>query len=165
MSYNFTPMTEEEINAANLMEEGIYNFEVVKSSYKTSKAGNPMAELNIMVWDHDGKQKIIFDYLIFSHVPLNIKKVKHFCDTVGLQEEYKKGQIPEDLERLSGKVKIIIQKGQLIPEDKLQGKPKGSCYPDKNAVEDYVMTDKGAVKQEANPSKEVDDFFDDEIPF
>lgn len=151
--YTFNPMSEEEINAFSLMDEGVYDFEVVKSTRKVSKSNNPMAELNINVWDKEGKQHLIFDYLVFSTVPLNIKKVKHFCDATGLQEEYKKGQVPEELQGRSGKVQIGVQEEQ--------PKPGGGFYPKKNCVIDYVMTDKGATKV----SLQTDPDFDDSVPF
>lgn len=111
--YTFTPMTEEEINAFNLMDEGVYDFQVVKSTRKLSKSSNnPMAELSLNIWDKEGKTHLVFDYLVFSSVPLNIKKVKHFCDATGLAEVYKTGKMPEELENLSGKVEIGIQEEQ-----------------------------------------------------
>lgn len=153
MSYNFDPMTDEEIEASSLVEDGTYNFEVVKSTRKTSKSGNQMAEIQNMIWDKDGKTHMVFDYLVFSKVPMNIKKVKHFCDATGLQEEYKKGQLPEELERLSGKAIIGIQDER--------PNPNGGVYARKNVVIDYVITDKGAVK--SPPSDQFMD--DDSIPF
>jgi hypothetical protein len=138
MSYAFQPMTEEELNAANLVDDGVYNFEVIKATKKTSSKGNPMAELNIRFWDNEGVVHTMFDYLVFSQVPLNIKKVKHFCDSTGLSEEYKRGELPEELVGLSGKFELKTQ------EEQPNG--KGGFYPPKNVVSDYVMTGKGAVK-------------------
>lgn len=152
MSYSFNPMTEEELNSASMIEEGFYDFEVVKSTRKTSKSGNPMAELNINVWDKEGKQHLIFDYLVFSTVPLNIKKVKHFCDAVGLQDQYKQGQIPEELERYCGKVLIGIQ------EEKPN--PNGGCWPKKNIVVDYLKSDKESSKKPIESNE-----LNDDIPF
>lgn len=130
MIYSFKPMSEEEINSFNLMEDGIYDFEVIRSNRKISKQGNAMAELQLNVWSNEGKIHIIYDYLVFSEVPLNIKKIKHFCDSTGLKEEYKNGVLPEDLSRLSGKVKISTK-------DK-QPNPKGGFYEAKNVVFDYI---------------------------
>ena len=159
MSYSFHPFTEEELNQINLVEDGEYEFEVLRSDRRTSRAGNPMAELQIRYFDKNGIAHTVFDYLVFSSVPLNIKKVKHFCDATGLQEEYKQGSIPEELGGLSGKFKITTQEGQEIPEDKLQGKPKGSKYPSKNVVEDYIG------KKEIQKNVEKDTFISDDLPF
>ena len=45
MSYSFQPLSDEELDAINIIPKGIYSFEVSKSTRKTSRAGNPMAEL------------------------------------------------------------------------------------------------------------------------
>ena len=146
--YNFNPMTEDEFNQFQLIEDGVYDFTVAKSTRKQSKQGNDMAELQLLI-----DNNLIFDYLVFSKVPLNIKKVKHFCDTTGLEDD-KKGALPETLERLKGKVHIGIQEEQ----------PKfgGGFYPKKNIVIDYVVTDKGAVKV---PLSGAESFVDSDIPF
>lgn len=153
MSYVFTPLTDEELDSKtfSLLEEGDYSFEVSKAVKKTSKAGNAMAELQLKIWDKYGKINYVFDYLIFSNVPLNIKKVKHFCESTGIEDCYKKGSIPEELQSLCGKVKIGIGKGN--------EKPDGGFYPDKNIVIDYLK-DKSIVNV-----KNAEDNFDDELPF
>ena len=155
MSYNFNPMSDEEINNIGLFEEGVYDFEVLKSTEKVSKSNNTMAELQINIWNKNGKSKLVFDYLVFSKIGLNIKKVKNFCDTTGLQEQYKKGELPGDLSNLNGKTLIGIQEPQ--------PKPTGGFYPSKNYVMDYVTEDK-------KPSLKVEEigeteFKDDDIPF
>lgn len=152
MSYNFDPMTEEEIASSSLVEDGIYNFQVLKSTRKMSKSGNDMAEVQLNIWDNDGKIHPVFDYLVFSKIPLNIKKVKHFCDATGLVEEYKKGQMPEELESLSGKVQIGTQEER--------PNPNGGVYARKNFVVDYILSDKGSDK-----APTVDPELDDSIPF
>jgi hypothetical protein len=168
MSYNFQPMSEEELNKPDdLIADGIYNFEVIKSMRKTSRNGNPMAELHLKFWDKDGAVHTVTDYLVFSSVKFNIRKIKHFCDAVGLQDSFLKGELPEEFGGYAGKLSLVTQEGQEIPEDKLKGKRPGSKYPDKNVVEDYVMTDQGAVKYENSASKEHANapFQDDSLPF
>ena len=161
MTYSFNPMTDEELDTYNLLPDGIYAFEVAKSTRKVSKAGNQMAALQLYVWDKEGKMHIVFDNLIFSTVPLNIKKVKRFCDTTKLSKEYKEGRIPEDLTKRNGFVEIGTE----------DAKPKegGGFYPKKNIVIEYVMTAKGALMHDMNyaePEGGKDDFKDDEeIPF
>jgi hypothetical protein len=151
MSYAINPMTEEEIEAINLIPDGTYQFEVIRADPKISGKGNRMACLQLQVYDREGKPHIVYDYLIFSSVPLNIKKVKRFCDAVGLHEEYKKGEIPEDLERKHGYAEIGTQEEQ--------PKQGGGFYAKKNIVVEYVMTTKGALMDEAN------DKFNDTISF
>jgi hypothetical protein len=130
MSYTFTPKTEEELEQGDLMPDGLYSFEVTKAERKISQAGNPMAALQLLVWEVSGKSRIVFDYLIFSDVSMCIKKVKHFCDTTGLKAEYLQGNIPEDLSGLSGKLWIVTQDEQVDPKT-------GKRYPKKNVVDDY----------------------------
>lgn len=154
MSYSFNPITEEELNRSELVDDGVYDFEVIKATKKLSRAGNPMAELNIMFWDKEGQVHTLFDYLVFSTVNLNIKKVKHFCDATGLSKEYEKGELPEELQGLCGKFSLKTK------EQKPDG--KGGFYPSKNIVDDYVMTDKGAVKYE---TQKDDKFIDNDVPF
>lgn len=153
MSYNFNPMTDEEINSFGLVEKGIYNFEVVKSTRKKSKSGNDMAEIQLTLWDNEGRIHYVYDYLIFSDVPLNIKKVKHFCDAVGLSEDYKKGCLPEEMASLGGKVSIGIQEET--------AKPGGGFYPKKNVVVDYISSQEKDVKPKVSESE----FSDADIPF
>lgn len=152
MSFYFTPKTEEELNAFDLLDPGVYDFEVTKCARRTSKSGNPMAELQLCIWNKEGKTSFIFDYLVFSDINLNIRKVKHFCDAVGLSEAYKAGNLPEDLVGKGGKADLGIQ--EEIPN------PKGGIYPKKNVVVDYVMTDKGAIKVQTGS-----DFIDSDVPF
>lgn len=155
MSYRINPMTDEEIEEAaakskEVLPDGRYAFLVAKSTRKIYKSGNPMAELQLTCWDNTGKPVPVFDYLVFSNIPLNIKKVSHFCKATGLHEEYKKGEIPEELDGLAGELDLKIQDPQ--PND------KGGFYPRKNVVVDYIS---GNIQ-----SKSIDDFQDDkDLPF
>jgi hypothetical protein len=161
MSFSFPVMTEEEIQALNLVDEGIYDFEVVKATQKTSKSGNQMIELQLAIWDDKGKNHIVFDYLV--SITSMIYKIKHFCDTVGLTAEYQSGNFDVmQCEGRRGKVHIIVQAGQ--------PNPNGGMYSDKNAVRDYVIDDKGNVKidlsgKKSPEPKDEPSLVDDDIPF
>lgn len=148
--YKINPMSEEEIDASGLLEDGTYDFEVIKSTHKVSKSGNPMAELQLSLWGDDTRH-VVYDYLVFSAVPLNIRKVKHFCDATGLQKEYEKGEIPEELEGKSGKLILGKQEGR--------DKPDGGKYPDRNSVVDYI------ARQSGDKPKKDDIPFSDDVPF
>lgn len=151
MSYYFTPLSDEQLENIGLIEDGTYDFEIVHSDRKISEKGNNMAALQINVLDTNGISHLIYDYLVFSNVPLNIRKVKHFCDAVGLEDHYKKGEIPDKLDKLCGKVQIGIKES--TPNS------QGGLYPRKNIVIDYIKRDKNKfhVKE--------DNFFNDKIPF
>ena len=155
MSYSFQPLSDEELDAIDILPEGVYNFEVVKATHKISKAGNSMAEIQLGVWNNANKLCTVFDYLIFSTVPLNIRKVKHFCDSVGLIEEYKKGSLPDELSGYSGKVVVGIQDER--------PNPNGGFYPRKNVVVDYAKADKNVAKNDSVAGTE--ELFDDALPF
>ena len=156
MSYNLQPLTEEELNAFDTIEEGIYDFEVIKAERQTSKSGNPMAKLHLSVWDAHGKIAYVFDYLVFSSMKFCTRKVKHFCDAVGIADDYAKGNIREELEGLSGKVHLGIQPS--LPN------PTGGYYPEKNVVIDYVTKDNAEKIGEVKAEVKQDDFNDD-VPF
>lgn len=153
MSYTFQPMTEAELEAMSLVPEGIYDFEVLKSTRKISKSGNDMAELQLGIYDQEGRIRSIFDYLVFSSVNLNIKKISHFCKASGLAEEYIKGSLPEDLSGRCGKVNIGVQEER--------PKEAGGFYPKKNIVLDYIFNKEGQVKS----TSDKDDFKSDDVPF
>lgn len=151
MSYSFKPMTEEEIDSFDLIPVGQYDFMVTKSTRKISKANNPMAELQLTIWDNAGKTHTVFDYLVFSNAKLSMRKIRHFCYAVGLHKEYEAGEVPEELVGLQGKVEIGIKDEQ--PNQ------NGGFYPKKNIVVDYTKSD-GTPK--ALPKN---DDMNDEIPF
>jgi hypothetical protein len=174
MTYRINPLTEEQLN--EIAPNGTYNFKVIKSERTSSKAGNPMAALTLEIWQGNGKKYPIFTYLVFSDVNMNIRTVKHFCESTDLEDEYKKGELREDLRGLIGKVDIASEKGALIPPEKLNGKPLGSRYRDKNVVLDYLAKDaesktfmpdfpECANASEKLPLKEMPGDLNDDIPF
>lgn len=150
--YDIPNMTDDEIENGHLLEKGEYDFVVFASERKESKAGNPMAKLQLQVWDKEGKPHIIYDYLVFSNIGLNIKKVKHFCESVGLTEEFKNRKLPEKLADYAGRLSL----GRDEEKPNLQG----GVYPAKNIVLDYLKRDgnKQIIKKD-------DDFINDDLPF
>lgn len=152
MSFTFTPLSDEELDSFDLMEDGIYDFEVVKSTRKISQAGNPQCELQLKVWDMRGQVHTVFDYLVFTQVKLNLRKIKHFCESVGWAEKFSQGNLPEEMEMLCGKVQIGRQ-------DKTLKKDGNGFYPPKNVVIDYI--DKGKKTLSSVSSSELND----DIPF
>jgi hypothetical protein len=156
MTYNLQPLSEEELNAYDLIEEGVYDFEVLKAERQTSKSGNPMAKLQLNIWDKQGKSSVIFDYLVFSSVKFCTRKVKHFCEATGIEDDYLKGTIREELEQLCGKVHIGVQES--LPN------PNGGYYLSKNVVIDYITKDNAS--QVNVPMKKIEEMeFNDQIPF
>ena len=145
-----TPKTEDELKAINLIPEGIYNFEVLEAVEKLSKSNNEMIELKLGIWDDNGNMRVIFDYLLdaMEH------KLRHFCVITKNMERYdSKNLLPEHCIGNSGKVHLIIQKGK--------DKPDGTKYPDRNSVQDYVLSDTAVeVKKD-----EFINFINDDLAF
>ena len=121
----FKPLTDKELEDNQKQfepwPEGVYDFTVVEASEMTSKKGNQMIRLRIRCLNVEGQQRFVFDYLLEAME----FKLKHFCETAGLLEEYDSGNLNAAmcLDR-SGQVKLRI--------DKQEG------YDPKNVVEDYV---------------------------
>lgn len=146
----FTPKSDEELQMMNLMHEGEYPFEVLDATPEVSKSNNEMIKLKLKVFDQEGREHVIFDYLLEALS----WKLKHFCKATGLLDDYEAGVL-DHLKCIgkSGYVKIIIQKGNV--------NPSGGHYADKNSVKDYIF-----AESENKPfPKPTTDFKDDELPF
>jgi len=118
----FSPMTEDELARASLLEPGVYPFEVIAASEELSKAGNEMIKVKINVFGPDNQQAHIFDYLMEKLQ----YKLRHFCEATGLLQKYEAGTLSEvDCEGKSGWVKIKVE-------------PANGQYQAKNSVQDYV---------------------------
>jgi len=143
---NFDPRIDEEKH--ELLAPGEGDFEVLKSELKQSKAGNAYISLILKVWDKNGRQGTVFDYLMSYAMK---HKLKNFCYATGLNHNYDQGYLePENCMGKSGKLILGIEKDE-----------KG-VYKDKNRVMDYICSEnkpsKDDKKEELNP-------LDDDIPF
>ena len=160
--FNYQVYSEQEAieERYNLLKEGEYDAVVASSEDKVSaNSGNPMMDLSLQVFDQSGKARDVRDFLVFT--PKMMWKVIHFAESAGCLQGYQDGKLCSEMaigKRL--KVKINIEEGGEIPQDKLKGKPLGSKYPDKNKVEDYIKRD-DQVLAEANG----DPFTDDDVAF
>lgn len=144
----FTPKTDEQIKEESefaLLPEGYYDFIVVKAEDGFSKSsGNPMITLTLKVWDKDGKEHTVWDYLLES---MSVK-LKSFCDATGISDRYLAGEVNQyDCEGKSGKVWLKVD-------------PAKNGYAAKNTVKSY-LADVDKIKKTAEASGE----FDDKIPF
>jgi len=145
----FNPKTEQELKAMNLIEPGIYDYQVIDAKDTISKnSGNEMIELKLKIWDIEGRERLVFDYLLesFAH------KLRHFAESNSMLDKYEAGQFhASDCLGKSGKAEIIIQKD------------KTGLYSDKNSVKDYVVFDKLVVQKDLPLKK--DTFINDDLPF
>lgn len=145
-----------------LMKEGEYDA-IISASTDTVSAnsGNPMMDMTVSVFDDNGKSHDIRDFLVFTKTMM--WKVVHCADSAGLLPEYESQKFCSNA--IIGKrvrVKVNIESGGEIPEDKLKGKPVGSKYPDKNKIEDYV---KKEDQKPLNTNNDGVPFQDDDIAF
>lgn len=161
----YTPYSEAQIQSMNIMDEGVYPFQVL-DVITTDKLNNPMtdrngvdiAKLKLLVWDNENKERTIFTYISgdgnFAY------KLRHFAKTVGMLDDYEQGifNIHATLGK-SGMADIVIKKGTIKSDG------SGEMWPDRNDVKDYVYITQGEPKEapplEVNQSKELDD----DIPF
>lgn len=145
--------------------EGEVDFQVVSFKERISRKGDPMREVCLKVWDKNGTEGRIFDFLLFHTM---IFKVKHFCSTIGKPEWYLNGKIVD--EEVPGKLgRAIIKMGE-----ERQGKDKNGnpvVYEAKMEIKDYIVSqielnlnsnnsDSAPVSQEGEM-----EFTDDDIPF
>lgn len=113
------PKTQEEIDAENMLEKGIYDFEVIRAEDKVSKKGNEMIKATLKVFHGDSSQ-LVDDYLMEAMMA----KLLHFCNETGLSDLYQAGELhAADCVGRCGRVKIDIE-------------PAGE-FPAKNVVKDY----------------------------
>lgn len=156
----YRALNEEDVMKArfNLLEEGEYDAVVKVVTHTLSKSNNVMADMTLAVFDKMGNPHDIRDFLVFTDKML--WKIKHFCDSSGQEKLYLDEKFtPEDASNQHVRVRVKIQQGSEIPFDKLNGKPIGSKYPDKNVIEDYVAGKNNVI------GKPKDEFVDSDVPF
>lgn len=159
--FDYEVMEEEEAmqERFQILKEGDYDAVIEVSEDKMSSSGNPMMAMTLNVFDQEGRMHSIKDYLVFTKNMM--WKVIHCADSAGLTDAYKSKRFSSDV--VAGKrvrIKLGIEAGKDIPEDKLNGKPYGSKYPDKNKVEDYLK------RQDNGQSLPTDiDNTDQDVPF
>jgi hypothetical protein len=144
----FQPKTESEIKSENLLEPGVYDFEIMDAADKTSKAGNEMIELKICIYGADGNGVYIFDYLLESIA----YKLRHACDACGLLDKYQTGTLAAaDFINKTGKCKVATQKD------------KTGQYADRNGIADYIKHEN--LVHDDKPTHSIAADLNDDIPF
>lgn len=142
----FEPKTEKEIAEAMLLPDGEYDFVVVKAEdTKSKKTGVDMIKVTIGVYQPDGTQRLITDYLMGSFP----RKLRRFAEGIGLLAQYEMGELhSEECEGRSGRCKVVIK--------------HQDDYDPKNEVKDYVVN--RASKSKPAPAAHLPTTEDD-IPF
>jgi len=164
MSWSYLPLTEAECQNArfDLLERGFYEARIDKTEIKTSAKGNPMLVADLIVFDKSGEGREIKDFLV--NTKQMMWKQRHLAVSAGLEKEFMDQTFhPSMLNGRMVRVEVGVQIGAPIPDDKLNGKPKGAKYPDRNIIEDYVVDNTGFEEMKDAPVKQ--DEFNDVIPF
>ena len=161
MSFHYDPMSKEQAESERfeLLKDGYYSATVFDSVDKVSSTGNSMMEIFFKVYDEQGKPHNVRSFLVFT--PKMMWKTIHFAEATSLLTEYSQGKFCSNLIK-DKNVRVLIgtEKGKEIPVDKLNGKPYGSCYPDKNIIHDFT-----SVEERAPQAIPADFKDDEEIPF
>lgn len=133
----FTPKTEAEIQEANLLPAGTYDFKITKAEDAVSKSGNDMIVATIQVYRPDGGFTLVTDYLLESMA----YKLRHCCEECGIIHLYEAGTLmASDLEGREGRMQ-------------LKQDPAKGDFPAKNSVKDYGPG-KNAKAGAAAPSRQ-----------
>jgi hypothetical protein len=112
-----------------------------------------MIELKLKIWDIDGSERIVFDYLLEAMG----FKLRHFSKICNLLDKYESGVLAaEDCVGKSGNLELIVQQGQ--------PRIDGGYYPSKNSVKDYVESQAVVHASEVQHQSEHP-LLDDAIPF
>lgn len=160
--FSYDAMSEEQAQQErySLLQAGEYDASIEKFEGRMSRTGNRMVVFDLNVYDNNGHSHKMQDFIAFT--PKMTWKLRHHCVSAGLQKEFEdKSWRPHMSVGKMVRVKIVVQDGQEIPEDKLKGKPPGSLYPAKNSVDDYVPC--GDIKSPAAAT--ADGFINDDIPW
>ena len=123
------PKSEAQIITDGLIPaRSICDIEVIEATDSTSKSsGNDMIVLKLKVF-HDGKTKVLTDYITFGQSNAEEFKQRRACDTFGILNAYNSGKLfASDFEGKSGQAKISVQTD------------KTGNYPDKNAIGEYLV--------------------------
>jgi hypothetical protein len=147
---SYTPKTEEQLADEALLPQGIYDFEVIDTNDRPSKRGNNMVTLKLCVFDGDGGQRHIFDYMAFGN-SFGERKFRHAAKSCGLLDIYNSGKL--EAHTFLGACGKVLLKKQDGTDD----------YPlPKNVVADYV--EKDDMEEKAKTAK-TKDLINDDIPF
>lgn len=142
----------------SLLKDGEYVFVVKSIKGKVSKLGNQMAEIILGVYDENGRERIVYDYFVFTEK--GIYRVRQFFHSIGITDKSKYCSFNEnDVVNKNGKAKIGTQKGTQ--------KPDGiTYYKDKNVVKSYIKTAQNDSIVQVKKAANAETFsINDDIPF
>lgn len=153
------PITAEEANEQSVGDPwpaGTYDFTVKEAEEGISAAGNEQIKLTLLVYNRQGQQRTVSDYL-----PASKKaqwKVRHFAESVGMVRQYDSGELPtREMQGRPGRCKLGVEEAT-------------GTYAAKNKVLDYVAASGLAGEVNTAPParskiKTPAGDLDDDIPF
>jgi len=102
----YTPKSEEQLAEEGLLADGIYDYEIFSAEEKISKAGNDMYVLGLHIFDNEGGQRTITDYIALGS-NYGERKLRHACDASNMIAVYESGNlVAEDFLNKTGKLTI-----------------------------------------------------------
>ncbi len=164
----YQPYTEAQIQSMNVMEPGVYSFQVLEvitwdqyGKELRDKNGNDMAKLKLAIRDNEGRERPLFTYITgdgaFAY------KLRHFAKAVGMISQYEDAVF--DIGSTVGKTghaDIVIKRGTM----KTDG--SGEMWPDRNDVKDFVVTADGNVvnhNHSVTPPQVNQELESEDVPF
>lgn len=120
----FEPLTDEQIESQKKrLIPGMADFEILDAKEKTSKSGNPMIEVILRVWDSEGTQGQLKDFL-----PSNVQwKIKSILQAINKGDLYQTGNVTSlDLVMGCGKCMLGMEKS------------RDPQFPDQIRVKEYL---------------------------
>jgi Protein of unknown function (DUF669) len=141
--------------------KGAYDFEVAGAEDSTSKKGNEMIVLDLMVFDRNGTRRNMKDWLVES-LPV---KLKQACEATGLHAAYANGNVTSyDFVGRTGRLMLGIEK-----QEGYEDRNKVTGYVPVTAVTPATRPAVASARQTAPARKPVpagaNSDLDDEIPF
>jgi hypothetical protein len=143
----FTPQSDEAIDnlktredEERLLSDGEGRFDVITCAAKVSKSGNNMLCVKLKVWDCNNKSGFIDEYLMTGEKSFFIRRIKSFCDSIGIIDKYNSGKLNASDINNSHNGKIII------------GRRKDNNGKLQNTVTEYIKKseDKNTINEDLN---------------
>src|ERR1700727_1407017 len=108
---SYTPKSEEQLAREALQPDGIYDFEIISTSDKPSKNGNDMYTLKLLIWDANGDNFTLFDYIALGN-NFGERKLRYAADACGIISIYESGDLKHtDFMNTKGKIELKTQEG------------------------------------------------------
>lgn len=162
----YTPYTEAQIQSMNVMEPGIYSFQVLEvitwdqyGKELRDKNGNEMAKIKLAIIDQEGRERPLFTYITgdgaFAY------KLRHFAKSIGMIQQYEDAifNIAETVGK-RGLADIVIKKGTLKQDG------SGEMWADRNDVKDFMTNaDGNVVNHSHQPTPPQVDEISEDVPF